>query len=59
MNKGQRKRKNKPLRVVNQNIDNILGLIDLTINALNDATVSRSEIVDGLMYAKSIYAQKV
>lgn len=58
MNKGQRKRKNKPLHVVGQNTDKILGLIDLTINALNDATVSRSDIVDGLMYAKSIYAQK-
>lgn len=59
MNKGQRKRKNKPLRVVSHNTDKIRALIDLTIGALNDATVSRSDIVDGLMYAKSIYAQKV
>ena len=55
MNKGQRKRKNKPFRVPSAiHNDKTLQLIHLVCNALRDVQMSRQDIIDGLLYAESI-----
>ncbi len=55
MNKGQRKRKNKPFRVpFTLHDDKTLQLIHLVCNALRDVQMSRQDIIDGLLYAESI-----
>jgi hypothetical protein len=55
VNKGQRKRKNKPFRVPSTLYnDKTLQLIHLVCNALRDVQMSRQDIIDGLFYAESI-----